>query len=31
MIHNGIEYGILQLISEIYFLLKISLKKKIYN
>ncbi|AQU89462.1 NAD(P)-binding domain-containing protein [Candidatus Carsonella ruddii] len=33
MIHNGIEYGILQLISEIYFILKIFLikKKKIIN
>lgn len=29
MIHNGIEYGILQLISEIYFLLKNILKKKL--
>ncbi|MGK2931018.1 MAG: NAD(P)-binding domain-containing protein [Candidatus Carsonella ruddii] len=33
MIHNGIEYGILQLISEIYFLIKKFLinKKKIIN
>ncbi|MFI4913488.1 MAG: NAD(P)-binding domain-containing protein [Candidatus Carsonella ruddii] len=33
MIHNGIEYGILQLISEIYFLIKKILinKKKIIN
>ncbi|AGS06533.1 NAD(P)-binding domain-containing protein [Candidatus Carsonella ruddii] len=30
MIHNGIEYGILQLISEIYFLLKNIIKKKKY-
>ncbi|BAF35070.1 6-phosphogluconate dehydrogenase [Candidatus Carsonella ruddii PV] len=28
MIHNAIEYGILQIISEIYFFLKIILKKK---
>ncbi|WP_045117797.1 NAD(P)-binding domain-containing protein [Candidatus Carsonella ruddii] len=28
MIHNAIEYGILQIISEIYFLLKIIFKKK---
>ncbi|MGK2912688.1 MAG: NAD(P)-binding domain-containing protein [Candidatus Carsonella ruddii] len=33
MVHNGIEYGILQLISEIYFLIKKILinKKKIIN
>ncbi|WP_433927776.1 NAD(P)-binding domain-containing protein [Candidatus Carsonella ruddii] len=33
MIHNGIEYGILQLISEIYYILKIFIykKKKIIN
>ncbi|XZR52634.1 MAG: NAD(P)-binding domain-containing protein [Candidatus Carsonella ruddii] len=28
MIHNGIEYGVLQLITEIYFILKIFLKYK---
>ncbi|WMC19905.1 MAG: NAD(P)-binding domain-containing protein [Candidatus Carsonella ruddii] len=28
MIHNGIEYGLLQLITEIYFILKIFLKNK---
>ncbi|ATX33470.1 hypothetical protein CUN91_00690 [Candidatus Carsonella ruddii] len=33
MIHNGIEYGILQLISEIYYILKVFIikKKKIIN
>ncbi|MFI4883734.1 MAG: NAD(P)-binding domain-containing protein [Candidatus Carsonella ruddii] len=33
MVHNGIEYGVLQLISEIYFLIKKFLinKKKIIN
>ncbi|AFP84085.1 6-phosphogluconate dehydrogenase [Candidatus Carsonella ruddii HT isolate Thao2000] len=30
MVHNGIEYGILQLISEIYYIIKVFLKYKKY-